>query len=91
VIFTRASTLIQVNCTRCGHPDTHHLLGPAKKCRMRIAYGWNEATKQFGGTAPCLCPGLPPGPVGCPHEYVMWDKSCVHCGTVAANEKKEAT
>ena len=83
-----------MDCTRCGHPYRNHRLGTELRCRMRIAYGWSEQEKQFAGTCPCLCPGYKgviPGYERCPHEYVKWQLTCVHCGHAMAAPKKETT
>lgn len=82
-----------MNCTRCSHPYTQHRVGKERKCATRIAYGWDEATKQFAGTAPCLCPcyrGALPGHE-CPHEYTKQSVKCVHCGHTMATEEKKTT
>jgi hypothetical protein len=64
------------------------VLGEEKKCRMRIAYDWDDRRKTFNKTCPCRCPGyLGVESGGCPHEYVNTAPGCVHCGHIEATRK----
>jgi hypothetical protein len=58
---------------------------------MRIAYDWDEKTKQFLRTAPCRCTGYRGALPGndCPHEYTKTSVRCVHCQHVMANGGKK--
>jgi hypothetical protein len=68
------------------------MLDSARKCRMRIAHGWDETTKTFEHTAPCLCPGLRKPATGeCPHEYTKQAPACVHCGHMKVAGEKRVT
>jgi hypothetical protein len=79
-----------VNCDRCGHPYSLHVLTD-ERCRMRIGYNWDAKTCTFGSIAPCRCPGyrgVRPYVGECPHEYTKESKTCVHCGHVLARWEK---
>jgi uncharacterized protein (DUF983 family) len=74
-----------MDCTQCGHPYQHHDVGDEHRCRMRIAYEWNDKLKVFAKHAPCRCTGyrgVTPGDGVCPHEYVKTSPNCVYCGHV---------
>lgn len=79
-----------MKCTQCSHPFEQHRVGDERKCATRIAYDWNEGTKQFTRTAPCLCTGYRGALPGdeCPHEYTKGALKCVHCGHTMSNEEK---
>lgn len=81
-----------MGCTRCGHEYHMHTLGAEHRCRMRIAYEWDEERKVFNKLAPCKCcgwRGAVPRSAACPHEYVRYAPStCVHCGHVRSSSEQ---
>jgi hypothetical protein len=79
-----------MRCTRCGHPFAQHTLGAEKKCRTRIAYGWDEKKQTFTKTCPCRCPGYRGADPGiCPHDYLKASDKCLYCGHTQASWEKQ--
>jgi hypothetical protein len=70
-----------------------HTLGSEHRCRMRIAYDWNEKRKTFMKSAPCRCfayQGELSVAGGCPHDYLKNSDECLYCGYVRSIWEKRA-